>query len=429
MPASRHSARRMEPRGLTADRGPAPAATPPRHGAARLTLACACAFHVVHDGFSDALYVLFPLWAQTFGLSLTQVGAIKMFYTGGMAASQVPSGILAESWGERRLLAAGTALTALGFVLVALGAGGLTTLSVLLFAAGLGSGVQHPLASALVSKAYETGPRRAALGTYNFAGDLGKIAVPAAVAAVAAAGDWRTATAGYGAVGLAAALVLPALLVRLGVGGPTPASAREARRVQGWGIQDARAFRALAAIGMLDTATRTALLTFLPFVLLAKGLTVAGVGGALAVLFAGGAAGKFVCGLAAERIGIIRTVVVTEAATACGMVLAVTAPRPVALAVLLPLGVALNGTSSVLYATVADLVSAERRARAYALYYTLSVGASAAAPVLYGVLGDRTGAPAAIAVAALVCLVTIPLCLALRPALARAAAALPDPPR
>ena len=176
---------------------------------------------------------------------------------------------------------------------------------------------------------------------------------------------------------------------------------------------------------MVDTATRTALLTFLPFVLLAKGLTVAGVGVALAVLFAGGATGKFVCGLAAERIGIIRTVVLTEAATACGMVLAVTAPLAVALAVLLPLGVALNGTSSVLYATVADLVSADRRARAYALYYTLSVGASAAAPVLYGVLGDRTGAPASIAVAALVCLVTIPLCLALRPALARAAAALP----
>src|SRR5205823_1009454 len=94
--------------------------------------------------------------------------------------------------------------------------------------------------------------------------------------------------------------------------------------------------------------------------------------------------------------GIIRTVVLTEAATACGMVLAVTAPLAVVLAVLLPLGVALNGTSSVLYATVADLVSADRRARAYALYYTLVVGASAAAPVLYRVLGDRTGPPTAI---------------------------------
>jgi MFS transporter, FSR family, fosmidomycin resistance protein len=409
----------MEPRSLTADRDEAPAAGAPPRATARLTLACASALHVIHDGFSDALYVLLPLWAQTFGLSLTQVGAVKTVYTGGMALSQVPSGILAEGWGERRLLAAGTALTALGFVLVALGAGDVLSLFVLLLAAGLGSGVQHPLSSALVSKAYETGPRRAALGTYNFAGDLGKIAVPAAVAAVAAARDWRLATAAYGVVGLAAALVLPAVLARLGVGGPAPSSARAARAPRGWGIQDAGAFRALAAIGMLDTATRTALLTFLPFVLLTKGLTVAGVGVALAVLFAGGAAGKFVCGIAAERIGIIRTVVLTEAATACGMVLAVRAPRAVALAVLLPLGVALNGTSSVLYATVADLVSAARCARAYALYYTLIVGASAAAPIFYGVVGDHTSAPTALGVAAAVCLVTVPLCLTLRPALAR----------
>ena len=48
-----------------------------------------------------------------------------------------------------------------------------------------GAMVQHPLASSLVSHAYETGPRRAALGTYNFAGDLGKIAAPAAIALTA----------------------------------------------------------------------------------------------------------------------------------------------------------------------------------------------------------------------------------------------------
>src|SRR5205814_7610413 len=128
----------------------------------------------------------------------------------------------------------------------------------------------------------------------------------------------------------------------------------------GWGIRDARGFQALSAIGMIDNATRTGLLTFLPFALIAKGSTVAGVGSALALLFAGGAIGKFVCGLAAERVGVIRTVVLTEGATTLGIVAVVAAPLPVALAVLLPLGIALNGTSSVPYATVADLVAADR---------------------------------------------------------------------
>jgi MFS family permease len=385
---------------------------------ARAVLLTAALTHVLHDGFSDVLYVLFPIWASEFGLSLTAVGVLKAVYSGGMALAQVPAGLLAERWGERRLLAAGTAVTGLGLLAVAGSASGALSLAVLLLAGGLGSGVQHPLSSSLVSRAYETGGRRAALGTYNFAGDLGKIAVPAAVALAAGLVGWRGASGAYALIGVAAAGLIALVLLRLGAGDAAPAlDASRPVRGGGWGIRDARGFRALAAVGMIDTATRTALLTFLPFVLVARGLTVAGVGLALAVLFAGGAAGKFVCGLVAERIGVVRTVVLTEAATALGIAVVALGPRAVALAALLPLGIALNGTSSALYATVADLVSPERRARAYGLYYTLVVAASAAAPVLYGALGDAVGVPAAILLSGALVLLTIPLSLVLRPAL------------
>jgi MFS family permease len=390
--------------------------------APRAVLVAAAGLHVLHDGFSDALYVLLPLWAGDFALGLTQVGFLKTLYSGGMALSQTPAGVLAERWGERRLLVAGTALTALAFLAVPATAAGLLSLGLLLLLGGLGSGVQHPLSSSLVSRAFETGRRRAALGTYNFAGDVGKIAVPAAVALAASVAGWRTATAAYAAVGLAGALAVAAGLRRLRAGEPESAPPGERLAVGGWGIRHPREFQALAAVGMIDNATRTALLTFLPFLLLAQGLSVAGVGLALATLFAGGAAGKFACGLLAERIGVIRSVVLTETATALGIAAVVLAPRAVALGALVPLGIALNGTSSVLYATVADLVTPERRARAYGLYYTLSVGASALAPALYGAMGDALGVPATVLLAAALVLLTIPLCLALRTALAEPAA-------
>src|SRR5439155_26361465 len=159
----------------------------------------------------------------------------------------------------------------------------------------------------------------------------------------------------------------------------------------GWGIRDRRGFKALHAIGMIDNATRTGFLTFLPFALIAKGSSVAGVGTALALLFAGGAVGKFACGLVAELLGVIRTVVLTEAATALGILAIIAAPLPLALAILPLSGAALNGTSSVLYGTVADLVNANRRSRAYGLYYTTTLAASARAPSLHGVLGDVAG--------------------------------------
>ncbi|MEK7837879.1 MAG: MFS transporter, partial [candidate division NC10 bacterium] len=125
-------------------------------------LGVASATHFIHDGFSDILYVLLPIWSGEFGLSFAQVGLLKTAYSGGMAGFQVPSSLLAERWGEARLLVAGTVITALGFLAAGF-AGGFVGLLGCLLLAGLGSSVQHPLSSSLVSKAYERGPRRVAL--------------------------------------------------------------------------------------------------------------------------------------------------------------------------------------------------------------------------------------------------------------------------
>ena len=383
----------------------------------RAVLLAASTIHFLHDGFSETLYVFLPLWASEFGLSFSQVGLIRTVYTGGMSAFQIPAGFLAERFGERRILALGTAVTALGFI-AAGWAGGFVSLLALLLCAGLGSGVQHPLSSSIVSKAYEDGRRRTALGTYNFSGDLGKAGVAAAIGVLAGLVGWRAAGATYGVLGVAVALGIVPLLSRLGAGAVEVRNVDDRPAASGWGIRDGRGFSALCAIGMIDNATRTGFLTFMPFILMAKGLGVGGVGLAFALVFAGGATGKFVCGVVADRAGVIRTVVITEAATTALILTVVGAPLPIALAVLIPLGIALNGTSSVLYGTVADLVSSERRSRAYGLYYTVSVGASALAPTVWGLVGDAGGVPLALSLVAIVVLATIPLCLVLRPAVA-----------
>ena len=74
------------------------------------TLATCCAVHTLHDGLSDVSYVLLPLLAQTFGLSLVQVGVIRGAHRAAMAAFQIPAGLIAERFGERNLLALGTLL-------------------------------------------------------------------------------------------------------------------------------------------------------------------------------------------------------------------------------------------------------------------------------------------------------------------------------
>ncbi len=387
----------------------------------RAVLATAACAHFIHDGFSDILYVLLPIWASEFSLSFAQVGLLKTAYSGGMAAFQIPAGLMAERWGEARLLAGGTAVTAVGFVLAGW-AGGFAALLACLLLGGLGSGVQHPLSSSLVSKAYDTGPRRMALGTYNFSGDLGKMAIPAAAAVALPWLGWRGAVESYAAIGLFGALAILIALTRLGAGRAAAAGDIGAARgpsTSGWGIRDARAYTALSAIHVIDNSTRTAFLTFLPFLLIAKGSTVQAVGFALMLVFAGGATGKFACGALAERVGVIRTVVITEAATGVGILLLLTLPLGACLAALPVLGIALNGTSSVLYGTVADLVTTDRRARSYAIFYTIGISASALSPFLYGVLSDWSSVPVTLAVVGSVVFLTLPFTLPLRQPLAR----------
>jgi len=53
----------------------------------------------------------------------------------------------------------------------------------------------------------------------------------------------------------------------------------------------------LSAIQLIDSACRTGFLTFFPFLLIAKGASVASIGFGLSLVFVGGAAGKLVCGL------------------------------------------------------------------------------------------------------------------------------------
>jgi MFS transporter, FSR family, fosmidomycin resistance protein len=380
--------------------------------------------HFIHDGFTDCLFVLLPLWATGFGLSHTQVGFLKMCMSGSLAASQVPAGFVSERLGERVVLAAGTLLAGTGFVMLMF-AEGFFSLAVILLIAGTGCAVQHPLASSVISTAYEGGGRRAALGMYNFFGDLGKVVLPFSVAAIIGVYGWQAGSTAIGVVGVIAAVLIFIALVRLRAGGrPSNENRGPAHlKSQGWGIRHRRGFAILSMIGMIDTSSRLAFLTFLPFLLIEKGLEVTGVGFALALIFSGGAAGKLICGLVAERLGILRTVVITELATGGLILVVIVADLTVAMAMLPLLGIALNGTSSVLYGTVGDFVDPARRARAFGAFYTLGIGAGAVAPLCYGFVSDAWGVDMALTILALTVFLTLPLCLALRPALKSAEAA------
>ena len=63
---------------------------------ARRTLLGAGLAHAVHDGYTDTIYVLLPIWQTEFALGFGALAALRGAYTGTMAALQIPAGRLAE---------------------------------------------------------------------------------------------------------------------------------------------------------------------------------------------------------------------------------------------------------------------------------------------------------------------------------------------
>jgi MFS family permease len=346
----------------------------------------ASALHVCNDAFFAVMYPIMPFIAAELGLSYSQVGLVKTVFSASSALLQLPAGLLAERWGEYALLVWGNAWVASGMLGIA-AAGGLPLLLLAVFFGGLGGNMQHPLASAMVARAYADGRRATALGTLNFAGDLGKMATPALVGLAAVAVGWRVTLVGLGLFGLVFSLLVG--LARVWVG-PLPMTVREVGHSDATG-HIPNAFWLLVVVGMLDATTRGAALTFLPFVLNTHGFDAAEVSLVFGLIFAGGAAGKFVCGLLGDRFGPFAVVLVTELTTACALVGLLGSPPAVALGLAAVFGFALNGTSSVLYAAVASFLPEHRRGRGYGLYYTGTLAAAAVAPLAYGFVADQLG--------------------------------------
>ena len=383
----------------------------------RRVLVFGSAMHVWNDLFIALMVPLLPFIKEDLDLSFTEVGLLKSVFTGATAILQIPSGILAETTGEFWLLILGNVWVGLGLVAMALSSSFAVLLG-LSFLGGLGGGAQHPLASSMVSRAYEDGGRSTAVGTVNFAGDIGKMIAPLIAGAVAISFGWRAALWVTGVASLVFMLVTTMARRNIDIGRPVQEISADSQ--SGGGSVQMGGFVTLSGVGFLDSATRGAALAFLPFVMVAKGMNPAQGTGMLVFMFLGGAIGKYVVGWLGDRFGSVSLIWGTKGMTALLLISALTAPSVAMVPLMIILGVGLNGTSSALYATVADFVPPNRRARLYGFFYTTNEAGAVLAPIIYGVIADAYSLSTTMVVMGLATSAILPASLALRPHLSEA---------
>ncbi len=377
--------------------------------------------HVWSDLFFALLVPLLPFIKEDMGLSFTEVGLLRSVFSGASAVLQVPAGFLAESMGEFWLLVWGNVWVSAGLVAMAM-APAFLVLVAASGVGGLGGGMQHPLASSMVSRAYDDKGRATAVGTVNFAGDLGKMIAPLVAGLLAVSMGWRTTFMVVGLAGLA--FMLASMFTRRAVDiGRPRASSETAREDQPGGVESESkmaGFVALSGVGLLDSATRTSALVFLPFVMESKGMGAGQISAMLFLLFGGGAIGKYVCGWLGDRMGTLSLVWATKGLTAGLLVAALFTPALLMAPLMVLIGIGLNGTSSVLYATVAEFVPPGRRGRFYGFFYTTNEIGTVAAPLAYGLVADLFSLRATMLAMGAATAAILPASLTLRRHLARA---------
>src|SRR4249919_4081583 len=83
----------------------------------RRALGVACGAHALHDGYTDLIYVMLPLWQAEFGIGYAALGLLRTCFSGTMAGFQIPSALLSERLGLPLVLALGTALSGIGYLI------------------------------------------------------------------------------------------------------------------------------------------------------------------------------------------------------------------------------------------------------------------------------------------------------------------------
>ena len=387
----------------------------------------ACGAHLIQDGLVAVQYVLLPLIAQAFGLTYAQVGALRAVSSTALTLLEIPSGILAERLGERRLLCVGLLGAGTGYFGVATQSG-FAQIAACFFVAGAGAAFQHSLASALLVRHHHGAQRRRALGTYNAAGDAGKLTFTGAFSLAVGAGmAWNTAVLVMVAIAVAFGIAILFLLREdrikdqdnVAVGASSPHAAGTAtthnpgRRAAGnfwarWGVSDPARFARLVWIVTLDSLVQSVVLTFIAFLLVEKGASAAAAAAGVTVVLFGGMGGKYFCGHLAVRLGDRVAFRWVQVVSAVMLTLLVVLPLTAVFLLLPVAGVFIQGSSTVTYGAVPDLVEESRQSRGYGLVYSVSGLAAVIGPVLAGVVADAAGLDAMIVVLAVLTLLTLP---------------------
>nr|WP_233341098.1 MFS transporter [Haloprofundus sp. MHR1] len=351
-----------------------------------------------------AISPVIPLITAEFEVTNTAIGMALtgMWLTYGLA--QFPSGILAERFGERRVILVSVGGTVLMGLLLAL-APVFPLFVASTVALGAVAGLHYSVATTLLSRTFDDVGR--AVGIHSVGGPLAGLVAPVAAAWVGSQYGWRPAVA------LAAVVGVPVFALFAWRVRPTPPRHPGQRMRERFELGSLMALVSRPPIvftlfvAALGTFVAQGLLSFLPtFLIETRGTTATVAGVAFSAFFVVRGGGQIVLGELSDRLGRDFALGVSMFAGGAGLLLLVVAPGRVVAGV----AILLAGIGSSFFAALdprfIDNLSEAERGAGFGLVRTVYTMLGSSGSVGVGLLADTYGWETAFTVLAGLFLIT-----------------------
>ena len=335
--------------------------------------------HFAVDFASGSVPALLPFFVLEFDLSYTATAGLMLAVLVSSSLVQPLFGLWSDRRGAIWLLPGGVAVAGI--------ATGLTSVAptyalvvVLAFVAGIGIAAYHPEGAKFA--AYASGKRRASgMSLFNIGGNTGYALGPIVVTPLVL---WLGLHGGLFAM-------LPVLVAAAAIVRALPSLRRLVPdRVDGRGAageDDVRAMTLLGAVIALRSVAWFGLLTFVPLWVVSNGGTEGEGNRELSLMLLSGAVGTLVLGPVADRIGLRRTLLVTQAALPFLIVTFVAVGGVVGTLALMLVGLCVVGTFGVTM-VLSQLYLPRHVGVASGLSVGLAMGLGGVAAVVLGALAD-----------------------------------------
>jgi FSR family fosmidomycin resistance protein-like MFS transporter len=354
------------------------------------------AAHAVTHAFGGLMPLVFPMVADEFNLSYTNIGLLVGFTTfaGGMAQLIYP--ILSRHFLRKVILAGGQFI--IGVSCLATGmAGSFTTLFLGNLGARLGSSPQHPMGNSLLSDRFPMSQRGSALSLHVVGGNIGTVAVPILGAVLLSTVGWR---ATLFILAVPAFLLTIALVAFIEEKREQPSVDRKPAaptRVLLRQVLSTRTILFIMLASVVGAAGRGlgALNTYLPLYLNRNlGISTGTINVLYACLLIGGVIGPFLLGKLSDQAGrrIVLYLIYAGATVFMLVFVGIGAAAPLIIgAVLFVHGMFSHSDSVVLTTYLADVATPEQRDVAFSIFFTVAFGVGSLWPTVLGYIADHYG--------------------------------------